>query len=84
MIGRTRTTLDIDEDIVRVLASPMADVGMFRPADLVLRLRQFCDTRHHVFWRLPPLSVDTGVALGAVLGATRDTLAVLASSESNE
>jgi uncharacterized protein len=105
-----------ENGLVRVLANPTADVEIIRPSELVDRLRQFCASKHHVFWREsvsltdsslfnPSLlrghrqvtdvyllglaqkmggylaTLDSGIPLGAVLGATRSTLSVIAGVE---
>lgn len=39
-----------ESGFVRVLANPAYGATVTRPVDLVGRLRQFCASRHHVFW----------------------------------
>lgn len=39
-----------ENGFTRVLANPAYGATVARPADLVDRLRQFCASKHHVFW----------------------------------
>ncbi len=101
---------------VRILAnSRYGSAEIYRPVDLLTRLRQFSTTRHHVFWPdsvsltdvklFNPLlirghrqvsdiyllglakkmggclaTLDGGIPLGAVVGATRETLAIISAA----
>ena len=102
--------------VVRILTNPAADVEVLRPAELVDRLRQFCASKYHVFWKEsvsltdtkifnPSLirgyrqvsdvyllglatkmgghlaTLDSGIPLGAVVGATRNNLSVIAKAD---
>jgi hypothetical protein len=105
---------------VRILASPRYPATvMYRPAELLQHLQQFCGSKHHVFWAESVSLTDTkifnaalirghrqvsdvyllglarkmrgylatfdaGIPLSAVVGATRDTLAVISDSGSDE
>lgn len=98
---------------VRILANPRYPATvMYRPAELLQHLRQFCSSKHHVFWAESMSLTDTkifnaalirghrqvsdvyllglakkmrgylatfdaGIPLGAVIGATRNTIAVI-------
>jgi hypothetical protein len=100
---------------VRILANPRYPATvMYRPAELLRHLHQFCASKHHVFWaesvsltdttifnaalirghrqvsdvyllglakkmRGCLATFDTGIPLSAVVGATRDTIAVISS-----
>jgi toxin-antitoxin system PIN domain toxin len=44
------TSAVTENGFVRVLANPAYGSPFARPSELVERLRQFCSSRHHVFW----------------------------------
>lgn len=48
--GGWATCAVTENGFVRVLGNPSYGATVNRPADLVNRLRQFCQSRHHVFW----------------------------------
>ncbi len=107
-----------ENGFVRILANPRYPATvMYRPAELLQYLQQFCNSKHHVFWSAsvsltdPKIfnaalirghrqmsdvyllglatrmrgylaTFDAGIPLGTVVGATRDTIAVIASGDS--
>jgi toxin-antitoxin system PIN domain toxin len=105
---------------IRILSNPgYPATSMYRPAELLQHLRQFCSSKHHVFWaesvslteakvfnaalirghrqvtdvyllglarkmRGYLATCDASIPVSAVIGATRDTVAVIAGDDSDE
>lgn len=117
--GGWATCAVTENGFVRVLSNPSYGATVSRPAELINRLRQFCQTRHHVFWAdvvslrdkkifnsllirghrqvsdvyLLGLAskmggclatFDRNIPVGSVIGATRETLAIVSAAASEE
>jgi toxin-antitoxin system PIN domain toxin len=115
--GGWATCAVTENGFVRVLGNPGYGATVNRPADLVNR--QFCQSKHHVFWAdavslrdkkifNPPLirghrqvsdvyllglakkmggclaTFDRSIPLGSVIGASRETLAIVSAAKSQE
>ncbi len=70
--GQGWATCPITENgFVRVLSNPAYGAGMSRPADLVARLRRFCQNGGHEFWPDAVTLRDGSVFRHAHLGSSR-------------
>ncbi len=57
---------------VRVLANPRYPATvMYRPAELLLHLQQFCSSKHHVFWAESVSLTDTKIFNAALIRGHR-------------